>query len=120
MTAKEFTIEVWREASQDLGFAFTAPFTLTDGNDTLDYMGLVASFGSDLGTLIIEGESSPERDRLMRVALECGYGYSCMSMSYQPYNREVTIDVLNDWSWCGSPEKVPFWYTQPSEEDEND
>lgn len=117
MTAKEFTIEVWREAARDLGFTFIAPFTLSDGDDELVNAGLVAEFGSERGTLIIEGENSPERDRLMRVALERGYGYSCLSMGYWPYNREGMIEVLNDWSWCGSSDKVPSWYTEPSSEE---
>lgn len=117
MTEREFTIEVWREAARDLEISFTAPFTLRDGKDTLSYVGLVSEFGSDLGTLIIESENDPERDRLMRMALEHGYGYSCMSMSREPYDREVMIDVLNDWSWCGPADKAPAWYTEPSDED---
>ena len=118
MTEREFTIEVWREAARDLGFTFIAPFTLPDGDDTLAYVGLVAEFGSHRGTLIVEGGPSDEQSRLLRVASDLGYGFSCMSMSYDPYDRDVTIEVLNDWSWCGPPDKVPIWYTEPSDEED--
>jgi|GEM_PF-1257136 hypothetical protein len=118
MTAREYAIQKWREASQDLCFQFISPFTLPDSDYTLAYVGLLPEFGSSRGTLIIDYDDSQYK-KFIRVASERGYGYSYMSMSYEPYNREVIIDVLNDWGWCGSPDSKPSWYTGPSEENED-
>ncbi|MEO6036370.1 MAG: hypothetical protein ABIQ35_14040 [Verrucomicrobiota bacterium] len=108
MTDRYTTIEVWREAARDLGFTFISPFTLPDGDDTLAYVGLVAEFGSHRGTLIIEDSSGNEQSRLMRIASDLGYGFSCMSMSHEPYDRDVKIELLNEWRWCGPHEKNRF------------
>jgi hypothetical protein len=120
MTAREHTTQKWREASQDLGFDFLAPFTLPDGEDTLAYVGLVAEFGSTRGTLIIDDSEKESMSRLMRIASERGYGCSCMSMSYGAYDRKVFIELLNEWGWCGSPDRTPSWYTEWSEQNEDD
>ena len=120
MTAREHTTQKWREAFQDLGFDFIAPFTLLEGEDTLAYVGLVAEFGSTRGTLIIDDSEKESMSRLMRVASERGYGWSCMSMSYGAYDREVFIELLNEWGWCGSLDRTPSWYTEWSEQNEDD
>jgi len=103
------SIETWREAADDLGFRFVAPFTLDHGGDTVAYLGWLPQFGSDYGMLIITCESLEEQDRLMRIARERGFGYSCMSASSEGYDRAVTIEVLNDWGWASS-EPAPSWY----------
>jgi hypothetical protein len=111
MTALEQrTIEHWRQAFDDLGFRFEAPFTLEDAGETLRYLGWLPQFGGQYGMLIITSESLEEQQRLMDAARARGFGYSCMSASDEPYDREVTIDVLNDWGWASS-EPVPTWYT---------
>src|SRR5689334_10757702 len=111
MTALEQrTIEHWREAADDLGFRFIASFTLEDAGETLTYLGWLPQFGSEYGMLIITSESLEEQQRLMDAAKARGFGYSCMSASDEPYDREVIIDVLNDWGWASS-EPAPEWYT---------
>lgn len=99
---------VWRQAAQDLGFEFIAPFTLPDGGQTLAYLGLVPQFGSPKGMLVIVGLHA---DRHTRIAQQHGYGYSCFPEHSEPYDREGFIDVLNDWGWSGSPDTAPSWYT---------
>ncbi len=103
--------EVWRQASQDLGFAFVAPFTLKDGQETLAYLGLVPQFGSPKGMLIIVGLDA---ERHGRVAIQHGYGYSCFSDHSDAYNREDFVDILSDWGWSGSPESAPSWISERS------
>jgi hypothetical protein len=51
----------WREAADDLGFRFEAPFTLQDGNEALTYLGWLPQFGSDYGMLIITAEALDEQ-----------------------------------------------------------
>ena len=53
MNALDHMTAVWRQAAQDLGFEFIAPFTLSDGDQTLSYLGLVPQFGSPKGMLVI-------------------------------------------------------------------
>ena len=111
MTALEQgTIDHWREAARDLGFRFVAPFTLEDAGERLAYLGWLPQFGSDFGMLIITADSLDQQQRLMDAARARGFGYSCMSPSDEPYDREVIIDVLNDWGWASS-EPAPGWYT---------
>ena len=124
MTPLELTTALWREAARDLEFTFVTPFTLPDDHDTLSYLGLVAEFGSELGTLIISDEEPfdvERQSRFCRVATEHGYGYSCMSLisEPEPYDREGFIQLLTEWSWAGAPERTPSWYAAPSN-DENE
>ncbi len=108
MNALDHMTAVWRQAAQDLGFEFIAPFTLPDGGRTLSYLGLVPQFGSPKGMLVIVGL---HYDDHVRVAQQYRYGYSCFSEHSEPYDREGFIDVLNDWGWSGSPDTAPSWYT---------
>jgi hypothetical protein len=104
------TIERWRKASRDLGFRFEAPFTLRDSSTSLTYLGWLPQFSGPSGMLIITADSLDEQQRLMDAARARGFHYSCMSPSDDPYDREVIIDVLNDWGWASS-EPAPAWYT---------
>ena len=104
------TIETWREAAADLRFRFVAPHTLQDAGESLTYLGWLPQFGSDCGMLIISDESAQSQRRLMDAAVARGFGYSCMTPCDEPYDREVTIEVLNDWGWTSS-EPAPSWYT---------
>ena len=108
MTAREHSTKRWLEAANDLGFKFIPDFTLQDGADNLTYLGLVPEFGGDRGMLIItERESS----RHIRAAEQHGYGYSCMSEHFEPYDRDTYVELLNDWGWSGPPDCRPAWYT---------
>jgi hypothetical protein len=110
MTALEQrTIEGWREAAADLAFQFMAPFTLDDSGEAFTYLGRLPQFSGPQGMLIISDDSPQEQQRLCQVALDHGFHYSCMSPSDEPYDRDVFIDVLNDWGWASS-EPAPSWY----------
>ena len=112
MSTRDFQIALWREASQDLGFEFVAPFTLPDGDETLTYLGLVPGFGCTRGTLVIFGERADleRQDRLCRAAQAHGYGFSCIELDDE-YDRAAMIEVLNDWGWFGVSERTPSWYS---------
>ena len=120
MSARDHQTQVWREASQDLGFEFVAPFTLPDGDDTLTYLGLLPEFGSTLGTLVIFDEpvDLARQSRLCRVASTHGYGYSCIELDAK-YDRAGMIEVLDDWGWCGASERTPSWYSGCSDDEDD-
>ena len=109
-TLEQTAIERWREAANDLRFRFVAPYTLQDAGESLTYLGWFPQFGSDYGMLIISDESAQPQRRLIEAAAERGFGYSCMTPSDEPYDREVITDVLNDWGWASS-EPAPSWCT---------
>ncbi len=109
MNAKEFTILQWREAAKDLGFEFIAPYQLMDGPQPLLYVGLVAGFGSDRGTLIIDDAEKDRLNKLMLAASDQGFGYSCMTMGFAPYDRDIMMEVLREWEWCGAAKHAPKW-----------
>ena len=58
------------------------------------------------------------RGRLCRAAETHGYGFSCIELDSE-YDRDEMIEVLQDWSWSGPPDRRPSWYLERSE-DEND
>ena len=108
MTAREHTIKMWQEAAQDLGFRFVPDFALQDETVPLIYLGLVPEFGGRRGMLII---TEQDYARHVRTAKQQGYGYSCMSEHFEPYDRQSFVDILNDWGWAGLPDQQPSWYT---------
>ena len=116
MTAKEFTVERWQEASKDLGFKFISPFGLKNGNEMLSYVGWLPDFGSRHGMLIIDDADCDNRHKLMNAAVKNNFGYSCMTMNYGAYDRTATIEVLNDWGWTGLRDEAPAWYYPSNEE----
>jgi len=103
------TVEQWRVAADDLAFTLVAPFTLDDADETFEYLAWLPQFGSDHGMLIITALGEAQ-SRLIRAAASRGYGYSCLDATNEPYDRDVMIDLLTDWSWS-SPEPAPQWYT---------
>ena len=104
------TVDRWRQAAKDLGFRFVTPFMLEDAGETLTYLGWLPQFSSPYGMVIITAESLDEQQRLMDAAKARGFHYSCISPSADSYDREVTIEVLNNWGWASS-EPAPGWYT---------
>ena len=116
MTPEEYTVAQWREAAQDLGFRFVSPFTLEDQGETLSYLGWLPQFGSKHGMLIVTTDDLDAQNRLLFVANARGFGVSAMSADSEPYNRAVTIEVLNGWGWASS-DPPPPWYSEACESD---
>lgn len=98
----------WIEASKDLGVKIKTPFRLQlDRDNFIECILLVEDFGSNLGTMVFV-----ESDWLGNKQIESsGYGISTLSDSYQKYERDSFIDMLNDWGYFGDESKKPEWYT---------
>jgi len=106
----QFDIEIchaWTEAAADLGIRVVAPFAAAaeDGQAVI-YEAHILDFGGPKGMLV--GNQESEFGGL-RKAL--GYGYSILYPHYRKYDRQLFIDTLNDWGWCGEKGAEPSWYT---------
>lgn len=89
--------QAWLVASVDLGLRVAVPFVLTtEAHESVLYDAVVFGFGTKRGMLLMEQWD----DAKARIAVEAGYGYSCMDVG--PYDRESTIEVLREWGWAGS------------------
>lgn len=100
-------LAAWRNASADLGFVFTSPFTLDHDGRAFFFFGHLPQFGAKEGMLVLT-EYNP---MACETATTCGFGYSCISESDDPYDRQDFIELLKDWGWSASEETPPAWYS---------
>ena len=101
--------DAWREASRQLGFEFTSPFTVHIDGRAFEYLGLVHSFGARDGTLIATMHSD---SLLADHATPDGFYVSALNpCSYSTFHRDHFIATLDDWRWFGPEDKKPSWYT---------
>ena len=100
----------WQEAATDLGLRFVSPFRFRDpAGREHECTGWLPDFGAPSGALILSRYDSDDVDQAGDAA---GYYVSGLSpYHYERYDRAVFIDTLNDWGWCGPPERVPAWFT---------
>lgn len=97
MNPLEHMLNVWRIAALDLQFKLIAPFELYDGIEKVSCFALVPEFGSSKG-MVIFTEFVKENCKL---ATSQGYGYTCLSVSDEPYCREDFESMLSDWGCTG-------------------
>ena len=111
VTNQEVAIcEAWRKASRDLGVRFTSPFDAATSTGGFSFLGLIHGFGRKEGTLVcLRGREpgslsgfDPER-----------FFVSVLTESYEHYDRQLFIETLNDWQWCGEGQP-PSWYSGQS------
>ncbi len=110
---EERVCSAWRQACADLGVQFSAPFvaTATDGLSHA-YLGLVHNFGGTRGTLICMTDGECPK---LPMDSTTGYYLSLLGESYAVYERQLFVDTLNDWGWCGPADQRPPWFTgEPS------
>jgi hypothetical protein len=98
---------VWQHASEDLNFRFVSPFVLRDGDSERECFGFLPDFGSTRGLVVLTDHAST----LWQLAQAQGVGFSCLTSSDAPYDRDSFIDMLNDWGWHGPSGQAPAWYT---------
>src|SRR5712691_12821065 len=99
-------VQAWRDAAADLKFRFTSPFAgTTAAGVRFEALGLVHHFGRRVGTLIqVGGEPSADSD----YPADDDYTWSCLGRTgYTRYDRDLWIDMLNDWQYIGSGEDRP-------------
>ena len=101
--------QAWVEASRDLGIRYIHPYTFItkNGQSMTTTGGLLPNFGSPNGTLLLtrfdpeEVGDAVDEERYFLSALNPHH--------YEPYQREVFIEALNDWGWYGV-EAPPPWF----------
>ena len=103
--------QAWLEAARDLNIKVIHPFTfITPSGLNVETIGVyLPDFGSKNGTLLTCRFDS---DEVMDLAEETFYFLSGLNpYSYEPYDRELYIDTLNDWGWFGLKNDVPEWFS---------
>jgi hypothetical protein len=102
--------EAWTVAADDLGIEVEIGGTLRDESQRpRRYTVRVAHFGRPNGTICVD-EVNDDRRTLHQLARDGGYGFSVLHEPYATYDRDLFIDTLNDWQWCGEGQP-PSWYT---------
>ncbi|MDE2181795.1 MAG: hypothetical protein KGJ78_02105 [Alphaproteobacteria bacterium] len=103
----------WAHAAIDLGIRVVAPVELRiDGGRTIQLEARVLDFGSPSGTLAAtELSLGMDSDKLRRKLRDLGYWYSVLFPCYRVYKRQLSIETLDDWQWCGLAGAAPAWYT---------
>jgi hypothetical protein len=104
-------IEAWCAAARDLQITVHSPHRLMSPNgEQIQFEILVEDFGSRQGTLIF----APDDVKRIRAAQELGYFCSELNPKvYSTYNRELFIEMLNDWAYFGDKDSTPIWYSGP-------
>jgi hypothetical protein len=103
--------QAWLDASKDLGIRVVHPFTFTTkaGVSATTQGVYLPDFGSAAGTLLLCRFDPDELDDL---ADDTDFYQSGLNpYHYEPYQREIYIETLNDFGWFGSQSEVPAWYT---------
>lgn len=104
-------VQAWLEAAKDLNIRVIHPFTFkTHTGVEVESVGVyLPDFGSKNGTLLTCRFDS---DEIMDIADETNYYQSGLNPhSYEPYERELYIDTLNDWGWFGVKTDAPEWFS---------
>lgn len=104
-------VRAWIEAKNDLNIKVIHPFVFeTKDGLKIESIGVfIPDFGSKNGTLLTCRFDS---DEVMDLADETTFYQSGLNPhSYEPYDRTLYIDTLNDWGWFGSPEELPEWFS---------
>lgn len=100
----------WRAAATDLDLIVIAPFILRHGGDSHEFPALIRHFGSPSGAVVLQLGAQDE-EYLSSIARKAGYFTSALGKSYESYDRQLAIDTLNDWRWCGPLGEGPEWYS---------
>lgn len=116
MSEKELIAEAWRAAALDLGIEVVVPYSVVVDGRSQEYLALVHHFGGEHGTLVAlspPGEAS-NADAEVRALFKTAEGanYYCSLLDAEPYrqyDRELFIETLVDWGFCGPPSKRPAW-----------
>jgi len=103
--------KAWFEAAEDLNIRVIHPFSFKTQNDVeAETVGVfLPDFGSIYGTLLTCRFDS---DEVMDLADETIYFCSALNPhSYEPYDRKLYVETLNDWGWFGLQKDIPAWFS---------
>lgn len=103
--------KAWLDAAKDLNIRVIHPVTfITHEGVEVESVGvLLPDFGSSNGILLTCRFDS---DEVMDLAYKTDFYQSGLNPhSYEPYNRELYVDTLEDWGWFGKPNEAPEWFS---------
>lgn len=105
-------IRAWLEASAKLGIKVIAPYTLSDGNQSLRCLAYLPDFGSPNG-MVVAPLTSPAllSDRhLHELAQKKGLFCSSIDpLGWAQYDETAFKDALVDWGFFGPDNERPAW-----------
>ena len=110
MSPPETLEDRWRTAAADLSLDIQIPFELIlPSGAKVKARVLLKNFGAENGMLIVS-----DYDVISDVweqIVDQGYGFSTIDdpSPNEEYNREVIIEVLEDWTWSGPSNEKPVW-----------
>jgi hypothetical protein len=100
--------QAWLAAGRDLGIRVEHPFSFLTGDGTeVATVGVyLPDFGAKSGTLLTCRFDPPEIEDATPVR---DYFRSYFDDGFEPYDRELFIEALDDWGWFGSG-PPPDWF----------
>lgn len=104
-------VEAWRQAADDLGIRFSSPFSLvTRDGHRMDCIGFVHQFGRRVGTIVSVLDQPSSLVDLVSGWQDEDCFISVLTASYGSYERQLFIDMLDDWQFYGAKLERPAWY----------
>jgi hypothetical protein len=90
----------WMKASDELGFKFISPYSVTEDNKEYVFFAFIPKYGSPKGTIIdlIFAPAYEMSNKTIEIANANGCLYSFINIdSIIDYNREYFLDIIEDW-----------------------
>lgn len=105
----------WQTAARELGIQFVCPFALGNGNETVQFHGMVPGFGSPKGTVFLASTTFKEDvTAASRLAKDSGYFFSLISAAgYGEFDRAGFLETLKDWGWQNMEAVPPQGFARP-------
>ncbi|MGE0044872.1 MAG: hypothetical protein AB7J28_08960 [Hyphomonadaceae bacterium] len=101
-------VQAWRDAASDLGIRVTAPYELETEDGVLMCEAFAPDFGSTAGAIAVSRATADNAaGRLTGPAVPWR---SILYEIYRRYDRELFIEMLEDWGWFGARAETPAWY----------
>jgi hypothetical protein len=99
----------WLDIAQELGLTVEAPFTVilpSGASVTVDAR--LHDFGGPSGMLLV-AEYSRIREHTESLVNQ-GFGYSTLDSPTpgESYDREITLEMLQDWGWASESPPPPW------------
>lgn len=105
----DLLIRSWLECREELGVDLEAPSEYPPGSGQRCVTRL-RWFGSPNGMVVVRLQD-PAHVEAYRQARQDGLYCSAINpAAYQPFNRDLFVETLDDWGWYGLPEDQPEWY----------
>jgi hypothetical protein len=104
---EQLLVAEWQKVALAFQLEIVAPFTLDLRTGPVTIPVLLKNFGGSRGMLLI-----PEFEKwepYLNEMVTLGFGISTLTPDDSEPDRDVVVELLNDWGWSGSPQNKPSW-----------